>query len=265
MPVNHQSHLSKCPATSAKSTAKTVLASVQGHPGLHLTCTISYCAPRSGLYDHRFIQSCHWVIDAVLGGHAKLVALFLKAAGLSHHVTRKVAQPSSKWLIRDKMFSFSTLQMLGQSCLQVYFICTIFTLNLPPLQQFSCVVQFITFCGERSWEWFSFHKLLLLPRKRRAAAYGEPFSPQCGDLFHQTICGEMFLWEENPKFVFPSPILTGDRGSNPSSAAYVKSLGKILSSTSPWRPSSPKYHPPQCEESTAISVSQSPKGSQDRA
>lgn len=115
MPVNHQSHLSKCPATSAKSTAKTVLASVQGHPGLHLTCTISYCAPRSGLSDHRFIQSCHWVIDAVLGGHAKLVALFLKAAGLSHHVTRKVAQPSSKWLIRDKMFSFSTLQMLGQS------------------------------------------------------------------------------------------------------------------------------------------------------
>ena len=283
MPVDHQSHLSKCPATSSESTA---LASVQGHPGLHLTCTISCWAPRPGLSDHRCTQCCHWVITAVLAGQCQTGGPFLKAARLGHHLSGKVAQPSGRWLIRDKMFSHSqeapicSMSLSPEMVSRKIFIlhspnigtvlpsdvlCTTFTLNLPPLPQFGCVVQFITFYGERSWEYFSFHELLLLPQKRRAAVYGEPFSIQCGGLLHQTICGEMFLWEENPKIVFTKSHFNRRQRQQSQLCCLCESLGKIMSSASPWRLSSPKCHPPQCEESTPISVSQSPKGSQDRA
>lgn len=134
-------------------------------PRLHLTRTIS--AVHLGLgFPITDAPSA-----ATESGQCQTGGPFLKAAGLGHHLTRKVAQPSGRWLIRDKMFPhsqeapicsmFLSPEMVSRKAFILYspnigtvlpsgVLCTVFTLNLPPLQQFSCVVQFITFYGERS-------------------------------------------------------------------------------------------------------------------
>lgn len=63
-----------------------------------------------------------------------------------------------------------------------------------------------------------------------------PVSSQLRLLLHLVIYGEIFFYGRKTQSLFsPSRILTGDRGSNPNFAAYVKNLGNIGQLTSLWR------------------------------
>lgn len=123
-------------------------------------------------------------MTAVLAQHATRLAAFPKAEAHSHLVTVKLSRSSTRWLIKDQIFSLIprsthvfndpqpcyvcrwpdalTLHMLGQSCPQVNVVCTVSTLPLPPLHLLRCGVQFIRFYAEREWEPFGFSELLLI-------------------------------------------------------------------------------------------------------
>ena len=60
-----------------------------------------------------------------------------------------------------------------------------------------------------------------------------PLSADCCSI--RSSMERFFFMGGKPSLFSPSRILTGDRGSNPSFAAYVKNLGKIDQLTSLWR------------------------------